>query len=359
MVINNETAPLIGSIPSTCSPVEKANHLKAFYHRAKRSLAQLDAFTARCDKRYDGSGEKWKPLDHDTKIAIRDIRRKAVERSENYRLASALQPPFMVLTSKSYRYTRRDILNRTLGKNNWEPIEDGMIVWTPDCGNNDPANDLAGVTLQSPPAFSPEPMHRRHASGRQRSGRYANPNDFNARGQGNLSYAEASVSQMPKAHGMHQYGVVSDDRSNGYPSSRQHSGNENLRQMQNQSRSPWSNGNQEGTFHVPSLPYAAVSVANGQQYSSGEPMGHQQYHNSSGNQQNGHQNHHTYTNLGHANSSNGEVCEAQQAGNPGSENRGVNDEHSATSVHELGMIGGIDMDFQMADPSTQSAASMS
>jgi hypothetical protein len=92
MVINNDNAPLIGSIPSTCSPVEKANHLKAFYHRAKRSLAQLDAFTARCDKRYDGSGEKWKQLDHDTKIAIRDIRRKLVERSENYRYIKNVTP---------------------------------------------------------------------------------------------------------------------------------------------------------------------------------------------------------------------------------------------------------------------------
>jgi hypothetical protein len=236
-----------------------------------------------------------------------------------------------------------------------------MITWTPDCGNNDPANDLAGVTLHSPAASSPEPMHRRHASGRQRSGRYANPNEFHDRGQGNLSYAEASVSQMPKAHGMHQYGVVSDDRSNGYPSSRQHSGNDNLRQMQNQSRGPWSNGNQEGTFHVPTLPYAAVSVANGQQssYNSGEPMVHQQHYNSSANQQNGNPNQHTYATFNHANSTNGEVPEAQQAGNTGPDDRRANEEHSAASVHELGMIGGIDMDFQMADPSTQSAASMS
>lgn len=81
MIINNETFPLIGSIPSTCTPLEKAQHLKEFYHKGKRCIAQLDAFTARCDKRYDGPGEKWKPLDHDTKIAIRDIRRKGIERT--------------------------------------------------------------------------------------------------------------------------------------------------------------------------------------------------------------------------------------------------------------------------------------
>lgn len=81
MIINNETFPLIGSIPSTCTPLEKAQHLKEFYHKGKRCIAQLDAFTARCDKRYGGPGDKWKPLDHDTKIAIRDIRRKGIERT--------------------------------------------------------------------------------------------------------------------------------------------------------------------------------------------------------------------------------------------------------------------------------------
>lgn len=259
--------------------------------------------------------------------------------------------------------------SRVLGKNNWPPIEEGMILWTPDCGNVDPANDLAGVTLHSPPASSPEPMQRRHPSGRQRSGRYANPNEFDDRHQGNLSYAQASVSRIPKTHPMQQYGVYSDERSNGYPSANQQqaSGNENARQTQNQSRGPWSHGNQEGTFHLPSLPYAAVSVSNGQPvtYHAGEPLHtipHQQY---SATQQNGSQNQHGYAALGHGNSNNEPLPEEQQVIQAGSESRDANGEPSAVSVHEMNeqsmgmMHGGIDMDFQMADPSTQSAASMS
>ena len=230
-----------------------------------------------------------------------------------------------------------------------------MIVWTPDCGSTDPANDLAGVTLRSPPASSPEPMQRRHTSGRQRSGRYANPNEFNDRSQGNLSYAEASVSQLPKGHSMQQYGVFLDPRAGGYPSANQQQGsaNDDPRQANNQSRGPWSHGNQEGTFHVP-LPYAAVSVTNGHQYSI------------SANRQDDTQNQHTYTTMTHANSGNSGVSEVQQVNNPASANNKHNDgEHSAASVHEMNeqnmglMHGGIDMDFQMVDPSTQSAASMS
>jgi hypothetical protein len=94
LVINNNSFPLIGSVPSTCSPTEKASFLQQYYHKGRRCIAQLDAFTARCDKRYDGPGPRWKPLTAEMKIAIRDIRRKAVERCENY------------------KYTRRDLLNK-------------------------------------------------------------------------------------------------------------------------------------------------------------------------------------------------------------------------------------------------------
>jgi hypothetical protein len=94
MIINNNTFPLIGSVPSSCSSTEKANYLQQYYHKGRRALAQLDAFVARCDKRYDGPGEKWTPLSAEMKIAIRDVRRKAVERCENY------------------KYTRRDLLNK-------------------------------------------------------------------------------------------------------------------------------------------------------------------------------------------------------------------------------------------------------
>lgn len=154
---------------------------------------------------------------------------------------------------------------------------------------------------------------------------------------------------------MQQYGVFLDPRAGGYPSANQQQGsaNDDPRQANNQSRGPWSHGNQEGTFHVP-LPYAAVSVTNGHQYSI------------SANRQDDTQNQHTYTTMTHANSGNSGVSEVQQVNNPASANNKHNDgEHSAASVHEMNeqnmglMHGGIDMDFQMVDPSTQSAASMS
>lgn len=94
MIIDNSAFPLIGSVPTTCNPVQKASYLQQYYHKGRRAIAQLDAFTSRCDKRYDGPGQKWTPLSAEMKIAIRDIRRKAVERCENY------------------KYTRRDLLNK-------------------------------------------------------------------------------------------------------------------------------------------------------------------------------------------------------------------------------------------------------
>lgn len=57
-------------------------------------LAQLDSFTTRCDRKYEGPEEKWAELDYHTRIAVRDVRRKVVERCENY------------------KYTRRDILDK-------------------------------------------------------------------------------------------------------------------------------------------------------------------------------------------------------------------------------------------------------
>ncbi len=96
MLISNEAFPLIGSVPPTCGPVDKADYLKRFFHKGRRCIAQLDAFTARCEKKYDGPGARWSELDYAMKIAIRDIRRKGVERCENY------------------KYTRRDLLNRSV-----------------------------------------------------------------------------------------------------------------------------------------------------------------------------------------------------------------------------------------------------
>ena len=43
---------------------------------------------------------------------------------------------------------------RHLGKGNWAPIEDGWIPWTVNCASIDPANDLDGAVLASPPPDS-------------------------------------------------------------------------------------------------------------------------------------------------------------------------------------------------------------
>lgn len=94
LTINSDSVPLIGSIPSTCSPNEKAQTLRGYFHRGRRVLAQLDNFTVRCDRKYEGPEDKWSDLDFNTRIAVRDVRRKIVERCENY------------------KYTRRDILDK-------------------------------------------------------------------------------------------------------------------------------------------------------------------------------------------------------------------------------------------------------
>ena len=94
LTINSDSVPLIGSVTSTLSPLQKAETLRSFFHRGRRVLAQIDAFTARCDKKYDGGDDRWQDLEYLTRIAIRDVRRKVVERCENY------------------KYTRRDILNK-------------------------------------------------------------------------------------------------------------------------------------------------------------------------------------------------------------------------------------------------------
>lgn len=94
LTINSDSVPLIGSIPSTVTPLEKADMLALYYHRGRRVLAQLDTFTSRCDRKYDGPAEKWHELEYHTRIAVRDVRRKVVERCENY------------------KYTRRDILDK-------------------------------------------------------------------------------------------------------------------------------------------------------------------------------------------------------------------------------------------------------
>ena len=163
--INSDSVPLIGSIPSTATGMEKAGTLQSFFHRGRRVLSQLDAFTSRCDRKYDGAQEKLMELDFNTRIAIRDVRRKVVERCENY------------------KYTRRDILDkcvqspdtlcpadshRTVGKNKWQPIENDLVDWKPGMTQNDPAGDLANVTLTLPtPPPSAMYKHGRQYADRQ------------------------------------------------------------------------------------------------------------------------------------------------------------------------------------------------
>lgn len=146
--LNPDAAPMIGTIPQTYSQLEKSDALRAFFHRGRRMLAQLDAFTARCEVHIDQFGTRaWPPIDRAMRVAIREVRRKIVERCENY------------------KYTRRDILDkyvqgpvvmtdthRQLGKGRWAPIEQGMVEWKPGMNNADPAMDLRGVSLVRPTA---------------------------------------------------------------------------------------------------------------------------------------------------------------------------------------------------------------
>ena len=54
--------------------------------------------------------------------------------------------------------------HRVLGKHKWQPIEYGMIDWRPGMVQNDPAGDLANVTLTLPtPPPSVYAQQQRHA----------------------------------------------------------------------------------------------------------------------------------------------------------------------------------------------------
>ena len=94
LTINSDSVPLIGSISAALNPLEKADKLRDNFHRGRRVLNQLDAFTSRCDRKYEGQDGRWPELEYHTRIAVRDVRRKVVERCENY------------------KYTRRDILDK-------------------------------------------------------------------------------------------------------------------------------------------------------------------------------------------------------------------------------------------------------
>lgn len=96
LTLHPMAAPKIGTIPNSVIGVPKCDLLRDFWHRGKRKLQQLDAFTAHCNPRNESTGnhEAWADLSESYRIAIRDVRRKIVERTENY------------------KYTRRDILTK-------------------------------------------------------------------------------------------------------------------------------------------------------------------------------------------------------------------------------------------------------
>ncbi|KAK4686147.1 hypothetical protein P7C73_g3984, partial [Tremellales sp. Uapishka_1] len=192
--INSDAVQLIGSIPSTYQPPEKAATLADFFHRGRRVLAQLDAFTARCDRKYEGPLQKWPELDFHHRLAVRDVRRKVVERTENY------------------KYTRRDILDKHMGKNKWPPIEDGMIEWRSDMAENDPAGDLRNVTLTLP---TPPPGYQPRGLGMRSHGRAIR--DFPVRRMVSAGPAPRNVSiQMADADN-HPYMMSSASSQYTYP----------------------------------------------------------------------------------------------------------------------------------------------
>lgn len=93
--LHEPAVPMIKSLSQALSPLQKCEELKKLWHKGRRILAQLDAFVARCERKVIRPGdEKLPELDSETRQAIRQVRRKIVERCENY------------------KYTRRDTLNK-------------------------------------------------------------------------------------------------------------------------------------------------------------------------------------------------------------------------------------------------------
>lgn len=88
MTIHNMGVPPIGIIPNTVSGKHKCDILRDFYHCGKRKIEQLDAFAELCHS------QTWSELSEPYRIKVRNMRRKMVERTENY------------------KYTRRNILNK-------------------------------------------------------------------------------------------------------------------------------------------------------------------------------------------------------------------------------------------------------
>lgn len=89
MTMSESAAPMIGTIRA--DPLDKCDQMQHFFHAGRRRIAQLDAFVARCTAE--------KPLSDAWRAAIVGVRRKLVERCENY------------------KYNRRDILDRCGARN--------------------------------------------------------------------------------------------------------------------------------------------------------------------------------------------------------------------------------------------------
>lgn len=87
---------------------------------------------------------------------------------------------------------------RAVGKNKWQPIEAGMIDWHPDAGNNDPAGDLANVTLTmpTPPASAYPQQHQQPRIISQSNGGGMYPGQGHA-GRTIRPFPRRNVSQAP------------------------------------------------------------------------------------------------------------------------------------------------------------------
>lgn len=97
MAIDDAAAPKIGTVPNTATATEKCDILRDFFHRGRRVIQQLDAFINLVKPRNNGGRKAqalWPEISKPYSAAFTTVRRKVVERTENY------------------KYTRRDILRK-------------------------------------------------------------------------------------------------------------------------------------------------------------------------------------------------------------------------------------------------------
>jgi hypothetical protein len=97
MTIDDAAAPKIGTIPNSVTPAQKCEVLRDFYGRGKRVIRQLDEFTQLVKPRTNSNRDVeplWPEINKVYTQALIQVRRKVVERTENY------------------KYTRRDNLRK-------------------------------------------------------------------------------------------------------------------------------------------------------------------------------------------------------------------------------------------------------